>query len=568
MADVKLLHSADTGYLPAPKAVSGLLPPAHGLTAHEAFLEWLQMRAVAHVFGNPGSTEMGMLVGLEQATTYVLGLQESIVVGMADGYAQAAGKPAVVSLHTGPGLGHAMGALFTAYHNRSPLVVTAGQQDSRHLAREPFLSGNLVEMAAPVVKWAAEVRRSEDLVPTLERAYQAAAAAPAGPVFVSIPSDLWTGASPVPAIRPQVPPAAPGELGSLAAALRAARSPAIVFGAAVDRANAWEAAVAVADAYEAAAYGAPLGSRLGFPTDHPRYRGMLPPAAPRLWQALAGHDVVVLIGGPAFLVYPYLPGPVRPDGSHVYLITDDPAEASRADVTAACVGDAGETLEMLLAACRTEGGPPTPEGASARPYVPAQRSERRAQAARSRARLGPSFVIGTLARLLPPDAIIVDEAISSSLLVRDAIPYRRSGGYFMAASGGLGFGIAAAIGIQLAWPERPVVAVLGDGASMYGIQALWTAASRHIPAKYLVLENGQYVILKAYAQAFHPGTVGEVPGLDLPGLDIVAIAKGMGMTAERVTAPDQVEAALARALAAEGPYLVAVTVDRAVPALF
>ncbi|MBM3274165.1 MAG: hypothetical protein FJZ00_03365 [Candidatus Sericytochromatia bacterium] len=302
MTDFKLLHAAETDYLPAPKAVSGLLPPAHALTAHEALLEWLQMRGIAYVFGNPGSTEMGMLVGLDQATTYVLALQESIVVGMADGYAQAAGKPALVNLHTGPGLGHAMGAIFTARHNRSPLVVTAGQQDSRHLAREPFLSGNLIEMAAPVVKWAVEVHRSEDLVPALERAYQIAAAAPSGPVFVSIPSDLWTGPSAIPAIRLLLQPSAPGGLDGLASALRGAKSPAIVFGAAVDRANAWDSAVAVADAFDAAAYGAPIASRLGFPTDHPRYRGMLPPAAPRLWQALAGHDVIVLVGGPAFLV--------------------------------------------------------------------------------------------------------------------------------------------------------------------------------------------------------------------------------------------------------------------------
>lgn len=530
------------------------------LTAIAATHRWLRDRGIRHVFGNPGSTEIGFLAGLEKAARYVLGLQESIVVAMADGYAQASGRPALVNLHTAPGLGNAMGMLVNARQNRSPLVITAGQQDSRHLFREPYLSGDLVGMAAPLCKWAYEVTRPEDVVPALERAWLLASAAPAGPVFVSIPMDMWGG--PAEPVVPQAvaPLGTPTGLDRVVDALAAARQPAIVVGAAVDRAGGWSDAIRLAEKLGTAVYTSPLASRIGFPTDHPLYRGTLLPAAPRMWQSLSAHDVVVLLGGPAFPTYPYLPGPVKPGSCRAYLITDDPAEAARAQVEESFLGHVGGALGYL-ADTSPDKGVPLPDRAGAQ-------AEIRSAAARIRERMGPAYVLDALARILPKEAVLVDESISSSTILRATIPIREPGGYYSAGVGGIGWAMPASVGIKLALPGRPVVCVVGDGSSMYSIQSLWTAAAENLPITYLVLDNAQYAILKAYARAFHAGDDEPVPGLDLPGLDIVTVSKGMGVDGERVSDPDSLSGALERGLNAGRPYVVVVEVDRAVPSLF
>lgn len=531
------------------------------LTAIAATHRWLRDRGIRHVFGNPGSTEIGFLAGLEAAARYVLGLQEAVVVAMADGHAQASGRPALVNLHTAPGLGNAMGMLVNARQNRSPLVVTAGQQDTRHLFREPYLSGDLVGLAAPVCKWAYEVGRPEDVVPALERAWLLANAAPTGPVFVSVPMDLWDGPAELVAPQSQAPLGPPSGLDRVVTALEAARHPALVIGAAVDRQGGWSDAITLAEKLGAAVYTSPLAGRIGFPTDHPLFKGTLLPAAPRMRQTLSAHDVVVLLGGPPFPAYPYLPGPAKPATCRAYFITDDPAEAARAEVEETFVGHVGSALGVLAAA--------TPDRF---PQLP----DRREGAAGDRAHgdgdpglLRPATVLAALARALPREAVVVDESISASTTLRATVPIREPGGYYSAGVGGIGWAMPAAIGIKLALPDRPVVCVVGDGSSMYGIQALWTAAAERLPVTYLVLDNSQYGILKAYAKAYHAeGGERPVPGLDLAGLDLVTVAKGMGVDGERVAAPGAVHAALARGLAAGGPYVVVADMDRTVPALF
>lgn len=327
------------------------------MNAREAFFAWLEARGVRHLFGNPGSTELPMLIGLPSPVRYVLGLQESVVVAMADAYAQASGMPAVVSLHAAPGLGNAIGALYTARKNRSPLVVVVGQQDTRHLLLEPLLAGDLAGMARPVVKWACEVAQPADVPAALEQAWHLAAAAPAGPVLLSVPANFWDAPADQVVLRRIEPPGAPRGIDELAAALAEASSPALVLGAGVDRAGAraFESAVALAERLGADVYGEPIGPRIGFPTSHPLFRGMLLPAAPRLAQALARYDVVAVLGAPLFLTYPYLPGPLLPPGVRAYLVTDDPAEAARAQGTLALVGEVGEALERLLRAVPARG---------------------------------------------------------------------------------------------------------------------------------------------------------------------------------------------------------------------
>lgn len=533
------------------------------MNAREAVFEWLAARGVSHLFGNPGSTEIPMLVGLPPAVRYVLGLHESVVVAMADGYAQATGRPALVSLHAAPGLGNAIGALFTARKNRAPLVVVAGQQDTRHLLLEPLLAADLVAMARPVVKWAVEVANPADVPAALEQGWHQAASPPPGPVFVSVPANFWDAPA-VPATpRRLEPPGAPRGVAELADALARASRPALVFGPGVGRAGpqAVEAAVTVAERLGSDVYADPIGSRAGFPTDHPLFRGMLLPAAPRLAQALAGYDVVAVFGAPLFLTYPYLPGPLLPPGVRAFLVTDDPAEAARSPAAVSLIGDVGSVLAELA------------HRLPARVYSPPSRAGEqarlRADAARARPRLGAAYVLYTLGRLLPPEAVVVDEAISASPLLRQYVPVRRSGGYFTAGSGGLGWALPAAVGLKLAWPDRPVVAVVGDGSFHYAPQALWTAAREGLAVSVVVLDNGGYAILKSYAAAFYPGLAARVPGLDVPGAGIAEMARALGASAEQVDAPEALEGALTRVLEARGgPAVAVVAVDREVPRLF
>lgn len=530
------------------------------MNAREAVFHWLQARGVRYVFGNPGSTEVPFLVGLATAVHYVLGLQESIVVAMADGYAQGSGHPAVVNLHAAPGVGNAIAALHTAAKNRAPLIVTAGQQDTRHLFFEPLLAADLVAMARPHVKWAHEVVRPEDIPLALERAYHLALTPPPGPVFVSVPANFWDEPAEPVTPREVHPPGPPQGLDRLAEALAQAARPALVMGPAVDYYGAWEAAVRLAERLAADVFASPLTSRAGFPTDHPLYRGMLAPAAPRILQALAGYDVVAVFGAPLFLLYPYLPGNLLPPNARAFLVTDDPDEAARAPAGTAFVGHVGEALAYLAEQVPSRGAP-LPSTATAE-------AQRRTAAVRSRSRMGLPFVFYTLARALPPEAIVVDEAISGSLTLREYVPVRRPGGYFTAASGSLGWAMPAAIGLKLAQPDRPVVAVVGDGSAMYSIQALWTAAHEQVAAKFLILNNRGYAILKSYTDAFYPGQREAVPGLDVPDLDFVGLAQSMGVAAARVSEPDALGDAVRTMLEHPGPYLLEVMVDPRVPQLF
>jgi benzoylformate decarboxylase len=286
---------------------------------------------------------------------------------------------------------------------------------------------------------------------------------------------------------------------------------------------------------------------------------MLLPAAPRITQALNGRDVIVVIGAPLFLVYPYLPGPLTPPGARAYLITDDPAEASRAPAACAFLGDIAAALREL-----SDSLPRRERSAPARATNIARH---RMEAARARAQMGVAYVLQTLGQRLPTEAVVLDEAISASPTLREHMPVPLGTAYFTAASGGLGWALPAAVGVKLAWPKRPVIVVIGDGSLLYAVQALWTAAREKLALAIIVLNNAGYVILKSYATAFYPGQA-DLPGLDLPGMDFIKIAEGLGAKAERVARADEPDAALDRALGADGPYLLDVQIDRRVPNLF
>jgi benzoylformate decarboxylase len=523
-------------------------------TVSEVTLDLLRALGITTVFGNPGSTELPFLTRFPRDFRYVLGLQEASVVAMADGYAQASGQAVVVNVHTAAGMGNAMGTIVTAYHNRSPLIITAGQQVRAMMALEPLLlNRDAIVLPQPYVKWSHEPARAEDVPGAFLRAYHTALQNPPGPVFLSIPMDDWNAEAEPLATRVVSHRAAPDPraLAEAADLLRASERPALVLGAAVDQAGGWNAAVALAERTRAAVWSAPVAGRATFPEDHPLFQGALPPAAGQLAPKLAGNDVVVVVGAPVFTYYPYVPGPAVVPGTKLVQLTDDPYQAARAPMGTSIVGDVALALEglvELVLASDRPAPPPRPLPAPPAPTSP----------------MTPAYVFATLARVLPDDAVIVQESPSNIPELQDHVRVRRSGGYYTAASGGLGFGLPASVGVQLAQPERRVVCVMGDGSTMYSPQAFYTAARYGVPVVFLVLENAEYAILKWFA-AFEG--VDDIPGLDLPGLDVLQVARGCGCEGQRVEQPEALGGALERALASQRPSVVAVPITPRVPTL-
>ncbi len=527
-------------------------------SVRDATFELFRAHGMTTMFGNPGSTELPMLADFPADFTYVLGLQELAVVGMADGYAQAAGRPTHVNLHTAPGVGNAVGGILTAQANKSPLVITAGQQVRPQIGMEALLTNRDATVGPqPYVKWSHEPPRAQDVPGALARAIHLASLPPRGPVFVSVPMDDWgaeveADRTTAAIARRVTGRAVPEEaaLAEVAERLAQARSPVLVAGPDIDAAGGWHAAVALAEKQRLPVWASPStgGSRIGFPERHPNFAGVLPPAIGPLSETLDGHDLVLVVGSAVFPYYPYVPGPLLAEGTRLVAITSDPAEAARAPMGDAIVGDLALALQRLVDLVPT-----------ANRRVPAARSEPGPPpVADSPGRLSGSEAMAALADIWLDEAIVVVETPSSLMALRNRLRISSPASYYFTGSGGLGFGIAAAVGVALAQPQRPVVCVLGEGSAQYGITALWTAVAYRVPVTFLVLRNDEYMILKWFAGLEQ---VSGAPGLDLPGLDVAAVARGYGMVAEEVTGRDQLTESLRSAIAAtDGPRLVQVPV--------
>jgi benzoylformate decarboxylase len=523
-------------------------------TVREATFDLLRRNGMTTMFGNPGSTELPMLADFPDDFRYVLGLQEAVAVGMADGYAQAGGRPALVNLHTAPGLGNGMGAIFNAQANKSPLVVTAGQQDRSLITLQANLTNReAIRMPHPLVKWSYEPPRAEDVPHALARAVHLAALPPAGPTFVSIPMDDWKANVDEAAIAHQTGRTVGGRataerrvVRELARRLESAARPAMVVGPGVDAAGGWDAAVALAERQRLVVWATPAtgGGRIGFPESHAAFQGILPPAVGPAGEALAPFDLVLVVGSSVFPYYPNISGPLLADGTHLVAITDDPDEAARAPMGDAIVADVALTLRALVEEIE-------PADRSAPPERPAPEPPEETEP------LSPAAVHATLAEVFPDDGIVVLESPSSTLALRNRLRLSRPGSYYFSAGGGLGFGLAAAIGVQLAQPSRPVVCVLGEGSAQYAIQGLWTAAAYEVPVTFLVLRNEEYAILKWFAGL---ESVTGAPGLDLPALDCAAMAGAYGIPPKRVERREELCEALLAAIGADAPQLVEVGV--------
>jgi benzoylformate decarboxylase len=527
-------------------------------SVREATFELLRAHGMTTIFGNPGSTELPMLAQFPEDFSYVLGLQELVVVGMADGYAQASARPTHVNLHTAPGVGNAVGGIFNAQANKSPLVITAGQQVRPQITFEANLTNRDATVGPqPYVKWSHEPPRAQDVPAALARAIRHATTPPRGPAFVSIPMDDWSAEADVHrsahardrTISARSAPD-PQALTALATRLAGAAAPVLVAGPEIDTAGGWDAAVALAEKQRLPVWASPAtgGSRIGFPESHPNFVGVLPPAIGPISETLKDHDLVLVVGSSVFPYYPFIPGPLLAEGSSLVAITSDPGEAARAPMGDAIIGDVALALERLVELV----------GEAERDTLPPRPAPGDPPGADEGGRLSGSEAMAALAEAFSDDAIAVVETPSSTLSLRNRLRISRPGSYYFCASGGLGFGISAAVGVQLAQPERPVVCVLGEGSAQYGITALWSAVAYRVPVTFLVLRNDEYMILKWFAMLEQ---VGGAPGLDLPGLDVAAVARAYGMPARDVSGRDELVDALREAIAVQdGPRLVQVPV--------
>ena len=542
-------------------------------------MEILRSSGIRYLFGNPGTTELPFLDALpDSSLEYVLGLQETTAVAAADGYAQASGQAGVVNVHVAPGLANSLSILHNAARAKSPLVVTAGQQDTRFLMHEPILAGDLARMAEQFTKWSHEIRRPEDAPVALRRALKVALTPPTGPVFLSLPMDLMgpavdDTAAPPPAIAAKSRPE-PAALRHAADLLAGASNPVVIAGDGVARAGAMAELTAVAELLGARVHGEPVYRRTSFPGTHALWRGGLFPSPAGVRRALEECDALLIVGANVFTWFLHTEGTPFPRGLRVVQIDDDPWEIGRSyPVTLGIAADPKAALAELTDVLRGKLTEKDRAAAAARvEKIGAARGEmvkRVSAAARSEAErvpIGQAHLMHTLASLLPDDAIVVDESATSLPFVLRYMPFATPGSFFGSKTGTLGWGMGAAIGVQLGSPGRKVVATIGDGSVMYAPQALWTAAHYRLPITYVVPNNSSYAILKSGMLSLDLASAkrGIYPGMDLvsPEIDYAGLARSLGVRAERVEKPGELRDVLAACLAGPGPSLVDVVIDR------
>ena len=530
-------------------------PASASITVKDATLDLLRAFGIKKVFGNPGSTELPFLSDWPDDIDYVLGLQEASVVGMADGYAQANRNAGFVNLHSAAGLGNALGNIFTAHRNQTPLVITAGQQARSILPWQPFLyAERAAEFPRPYVKFSIEPARAEDVPVAIARAYYVAMQPPCGPTFVSVPIDDWTHPTqPVEArsVTREVGPD-PDAMKALASALAASKHPALVVGPGVDRAQAVDLMVRLAEKARAAVWVSPFSARCSFPERHPQFAGFLHASPAQLSEALRDHDLVVVIGAPVFTFHVEGHASIFDGATTIFQITDDPDAAAVTPAGTSIIASMKPAMATLI-----EMLPETKRAMPAGRTLP--------PAPRAADPISAEFALHTLSAAMPAHAVLVEEAPSHRPAMHTFMPMRGQDSFYTMASGGLGHGLPASVGIALGRPGIRTVCVIGDGSAMYSIQALWTAAQRKLPLTVVVLNNSGYGAMRSFGQVMQ---VRNVPGLDLPGIDFVKIAEGLGCDAVRVTKSAELAPALKRGLAHDGTSLIEVMVDPAVPVLY
>jgi len=534
------------------------------VTGRDAFLSILADEGVDHLFGNPGTTELAIMDALagREVPRFVLGLQEGVVVAMADGYARASNRLTACNVHVAPGLGNAVGALYNAKFCGSPLILTAGQQEQGHGLMEPLLWDSLVPIAQPMVKWAIEATRVEDLPRILRRAAKVAMAPPRGPVFISLPGDILDGEAELDLGRPtRVEPAvrpSDAALAALAQRLLAAQDPVIVCGNEVATWDAWAEAAALAELLGAPVYQQTVPYSAHFPTAHPAFMGSLSRSQKQVREALAPHDLLVSLGGDSLRMSVHNPVEALPAGMPVVQVSERDWDLGKNfHAEQAIHANVKATLAALLPVLRAQAGASRiTEGATRLEALKTKNWTAKrvalAQGASGLSRgkpIDPRFLMWRIAENLPANALVVEEALTATPSLLGFLHFRDAKGFLGLASGGIGFAMAGAVGASLALPDRPVVAVVGDGSAMYTIQALWSAANLKRPITYVILNNRSYRILKERMVSFRGKPA--FTGMDFhdPEIDFTGLARSMGVKAARIADPADVDAALREATA-------------------
>ncbi len=547
------------------------------MRGRQVFFETLLAHGVDRIFGNPGTTESPLLDSLLDypQLQYIVHLHEGVAVGAANFYAQASGKTAFVNLHVAPGLGNGIGMIYSALKNNSPMVVTAGQQDTRLRLRDPVLGHDLAAMAAPVTKWSVQVQSADELGPILQRAFKIANDAPAGPVFVALPINVMEQETTVPVAKPaQVFTASrpdPAGIEAMSRLIIAAKNPAIVAGDDVARAGAGKTLEKLVERIGASVWFEGLRGRNSFPTDHPAYRGTLAFDAPGIAKQFAENDLVLLVGGPFFEEVWYGPGAPFPPGCKVLQIEAAPPRmAYNFAVDAGVIADVDAALEALWQA--TTGI----NGAAARARQDAFRAQKQADDAAQKARVEKAWsrtptsmarVMAELKAASPANVVVVDETITANLDLFKTFTFASAADYYSGRGGGIGQGVAGALGVAVAEPGRPILCLSGDGSSMYSIQALWTAAHHDLPIVFVILANREYRVLKhnidAYRARFDVKSNKPYMHMDLSGpvLGFVDLAKGMGVAGTHVTKAEDIQKAVAAAFKSGKPHLIEIEIE-------
>jgi benzoylformate decarboxylase len=553
-------------------------------TGVKALIEMLAAAGVPYLFGNPGTTELPLMDALaaDERIEFILGLQEVPVMGMADGYAMASGKLGVVNVHICAGLGNAMGMLYNAWREGTPLLITAGQQDRRLRFEEPILWGDMVSVVRPWTKWAAEIERVEDLPSAVRRAMQAALTPPTGPVFLSIPMDVQSAEAELDLSLPSLPspdfrPAAE-DLRRAVDVLLSAKQLAILVGSRIVERNAVTEMVAIAERLGAPVFCEPgtTHGRLGFPVDHPLYAQGLPLWSPEMRERLAPFDVLLVVGMDLFRQYVYHePSRAMPEHIRIVHLDENPHELGKNYPLAVALWAGTKSgladLDALLAqrmsaehlaAARRR----TDELARAHQAARTE-LQRKAEGQRAARPMTPLTAMTAMARILPDNIAVIEEAVTTTNTTFERLGVlKNTTGYFGHRGWGLGWGLGCSIGVKLAWPDRPVLALLGDGAALYGIQGLWTAAHYKIPVTFVICNNAQYQILKigAVQMGLEEAGRGRFLGMDItnPEIDFVSLAQSFGIRAERITEPDQLSDLVRQSLAGNEPRLFDIQISR------
>jgi len=546
------------------------------ITGRSAFLALLKDEGITHLFGNPGTTELPIMHALKDHPdlTYVMAMQESLVVAIADGFSRASGRLVACNVHVAPGLGNAMGSLYNASFTGTPMILTAGQQEQGHGLTEPLLYGPLVRMAEPLVKWAVEVTRLEDLPRIVRRAAKIATTPPTGPVFISLPGDILNSEAGIELGRStrvdtRVKPSDEA-LQALAARILKAERPVIIAGDEIVKSDALQEAAALAATLGCPAYqqSAPYGAH--FLSESPSFMGALSRLQKQVREVLSQYDLMIVLGADPLRMSVHSEVDPLPEGLPILqigLVEWDLAKNYGAEI--ALKADVKETLRVLIPALKAAGGGALETRAKQGIAALATKNwtARRAAVieqisrAKDRSPIDPDWLALQVVEAMPDNAILVDEGLTSSRQMLALRPHRDRYGYHALASGGIGWGLPASVGVSMANPHRPVVCYSGDGSAMYSIQALWTAAHHKLPLTVVIVNNGGYRIIKQRLLAFHGDD--HYVGMDFidPPVDFTGMAKALGLEAMRVTDPKDLKSTLASAFSRPGAKLIEVVVD-------